>query len=127
MPGPGVVISFAIAGLGCLFAGLCYAEYASMIPVAGSAYTYTYATLGRFMAWFIGWNLVLEYLAAGSTVAVGWSGYFTDFMANSCHVAIPLAFDRRAVRGARRPRFRPDRRLFQPARRGADRAGDRRC
>ena len=78
--GPAVVISFAIAGLGCLFAGLCYAEYASMIPVAGSAYTYTYATLGRFMAWFIGWNLVLEYLAASSTVAVGWSGYFNDFM-----------------------------------------------
>src|SRR5215469_11189694 len=78
--GPGVVISFAIAGTGCLFAGLCYAEYAAMIPVAGSAYTYTYATLGRFMAWFIGWNLVLEYLAASSTVAVGWSGYFNDFM-----------------------------------------------
>src|SRR5882757_7173499 len=73
--GPGVVISFAIAGLGCLFAGLCYSEYASMIPVAGSAYTYTYATMGRFLAWIIGWNLVLEYLAAASTVAVGWSGY----------------------------------------------------
>jgi basic amino acid/polyamine antiporter, APA family len=78
--GPAVVISFAIAGTGCLFAGLCYAEYASMIPVAGSAYTYTFATMGKFMAWFIGWNLVLEYLAAASTVAVGWSGYFTDFM-----------------------------------------------
>ncbi|HEY0281370.1 MAG TPA: amino acid permease [Rhizomicrobium sp.] len=90
--GPGVMISFAIAGLGCLFAGLCYAEYASMIPVAGSAYTYTYATLGRFMAWFIGWNLVLEYLAAGSTVAVGWSGYFNDFMTKQMHVAIPPEF-----------------------------------
>src|SRR6201996_2276643 len=67
--GPGVMISFAIAGLGCLFAGLCYAEYASMIPMAGSAYTYTYATIGRFWAWFVGWNLVLEYLAASSTVA----------------------------------------------------------
>jgi len=78
--GPGVVVSFAIAGLGCLFAGLCYAEFAAMIPVAGSAYTYTLATMGRFMAWFIGWNLVLEYLAAASTVANGWSGYFTDFM-----------------------------------------------
>ena len=86
--GSGVVISFAIAGLGCLFAGLCYAEYASMIPVAGSAYTYTYATLGRFMAWFIGWNLVLEYLAAGSTVAVGWSGYLNDFL-HSLGVRIP--------------------------------------
>ena len=78
--GPGVVISFAIAGLGCLFAGLCYTEYASMIPVAGSAYTYTYATMGRMMAWIIGWNLVLEYLAAASTVAVGWSGYFNNFL-----------------------------------------------
>jgi len=78
--GPGVVISFVIAGIGCLFAGLCYAEYASMIPVAGSAYTYTYATMGKFLAWIIGWNLVLEYLAAASTVAVGWSGYFNALL-----------------------------------------------
>ena len=85
--GPGVVFSFAIAGLGCLFAGLCYSEFASMIPVAGSAYTYTYATLGKFVAWVIGWNLVLEYLAASSTVAVGWSGYFNDFM---LHVGLPI-------------------------------------
>jgi basic amino acid/polyamine antiporter, APA family len=90
--GPGVVISFAIAGLGCLFAGLCYGEYASMIPVAGSAYTYTYATLGRFLAWVIGWNLVLEYLAACSTVAVGWSGYFGDFMGSFVGLPIPEAF-----------------------------------
>ncbi len=85
--GPGVVYSFAIAGLGCLFAGLCYSEFASMIPVAGSAYTYTYATLGKFVAWVIGWNLVLEYLAASSTVAVGWSGYFNDFMS---HIDLPI-------------------------------------
>ena len=85
--GPGVVFSFAIAGLGCLFAGLCYSEFASMIPVAGSAYTYTYATLGKFLGWFIGWNLVLEYLAASSTVAVGWSGYFNDFM---LHLGMPI-------------------------------------
>src|ERR1043165_582828 len=89
--GPGVVASFAIAGLGCLFAGLCYAEYAAMIPVAGSAYTYTFATLGRFMAWFIGWNLVLEYLAASSTVAVGWAGYFNDLM-RYLGVTIPAKF-----------------------------------
>src|SRR5215469_8843870 len=89
--GPGVVISFAIAGLGCLFAGLCYSEYASMIPVAGSAYTYTYATLGRFLAWIIGWNLVLEYLAAASTVAVGWSGYFVELMAQ-LGITLPKAF-----------------------------------
>jgi APA family basic amino acid/polyamine antiporter len=88
--GPGVVISFAIAGLGCLFAGLCYSEYASMIPVAGSAYTYTYATLGRFLAWIIGWNLVLEYLAAASTVAVGWSGYFNNFL-TSIGLPVPHA------------------------------------
>ncbi len=85
--GPGVVYSFAIAGTGCLFAGLCYSEFASMIPVAGSAYTYTYATLGKFVAWIIGWNLVLEYLAASSTVAVGWSGYFNDFMS---HIGMPI-------------------------------------
>jgi basic amino acid/polyamine antiporter, APA family len=78
--GPAVLISFIVAGTGCLFAGLCYAEFASMIPVAGSAYTYAYATMGGFIAWFIGWNLVLEYLVAASTVAVGWSGYFNDFM-----------------------------------------------
>jgi len=91
--GSGVVVSFAIAGTGCLFAGLCYAEYAAMIPVAGSAYTYTYATMGRLMAWIIGWNLVLEYLAAGSTVAVGWSGYFSDLMAKQLGMPIPAAFD----------------------------------
>src|SRR5471030_358810 len=90
--GPGVVISFAIAGLGCLFAGLCYSEYASMIPVAGSAYTYTYATMGRLLAWIIGWNLVLEYLAAASTVAVGWSGYFNNFLTNTIGVSVPHDF-----------------------------------
>jgi APA family basic amino acid/polyamine antiporter len=79
--GPAIVLSFVLAGLGCLFAGLCYAEFASMIPIAGSAYTYGYATLGEFAAWIIGWDLILEYLFAASTVAVGWSGYFTAFMA----------------------------------------------
>src|SRR5689334_8533304 len=88
--GPAIVISFIVAGLGCLFAGLCYAEFASMIPVAGSAYTYTYATLGKFLAWIIGWNLVLEYLAAASTVAVGWSGYFVELMAQA-GITIPKA------------------------------------
>ena len=78
--GPAIVISFGIAGLGCLFAGLCYAEFASMIPIAGSAYTYGYATLGEFIAWIIGWDLLLDYLFAASTVAVGWSGYFTAFL-----------------------------------------------
>jgi basic amino acid/polyamine antiporter, APA family len=78
--GPGVVLSFVVAGVGCLFAGLCYAEFASMIPIAGSAYTYAYATLGELFAWIIGWDLILEYLFGASTVAVGWSGYFTEFM-----------------------------------------------
>jgi len=80
--GPGVVISYAIAGFGCLLAGLCYAEFASMIPVAGSAYSYTYATLGKFFAWIIGWDLILEYLAAASAVSVGWGGYFSGLMEN---------------------------------------------
>jgi basic amino acid/polyamine antiporter, APA family len=78
--GPAIVLSFIVSGLGCLFAGLCYSEFASMIPVAGSAYTYAYATLGEFIAWIIGWDLILEYLFGASTVAVGWSGYFSAFM-----------------------------------------------
>jgi APA family basic amino acid/polyamine antiporter len=78
--GPAIVLSFIVSGFGCLFAGLCYAEFASMIPIAGSAYTYGYATLGEFVAWIIGWDLILEYLFGASTVAVGWSGYFTAFM-----------------------------------------------
>ena len=73
--GPAIVLSFIIAGIGCMFAGLCYSEFAAMVPVAGSAYAYSYATLGEFMAWFVGWNLILEYLVACSTVAVGWSRY----------------------------------------------------
>jgi APA family basic amino acid/polyamine antiporter len=78
--GNGIVISFIIAGLGCAFAGLCYAEFASMIPIAGSAYTYGYATLGEFIAWIIGWDLILEYLFGAATVAVGWSGYLVSFL-----------------------------------------------
>jgi len=78
--GPALVVSFLIAGLGCALAGLCYAEFASMIPVSGSAYSYSYATLGEFVAWFIGWNLILEYLFAASTVAVGWSGYVVSLV-----------------------------------------------
>src|SRR5881409_594875 len=78
--GPAIVLSFVLAGLGCVFAGLCYAEFASMIPIAGSAYTYGYATLGELVAWTIGWDLILEYLFGAATVAVGWSGYFAAFM-----------------------------------------------
>jgi APA family basic amino acid/polyamine antiporter len=78
--GPAIAISFIISGLGCLFAGLCYAEFASMIPISGSAYTYAYATLGEFLAWVIGWDLILEYLFCAPTVAVGWSGHFVAFL-----------------------------------------------
>lgn len=89
--GPAVAISFIIAGLGCAFAGLAYAEFAAMVPISGSAYTYAYTTLGEFWAWFIAWNLVLEYLIAGSTVAVGWSGYFTSFL-KDFGIIIPKEF-----------------------------------
>jgi basic amino acid/polyamine antiporter, APA family len=78
--GPAIVYSFILAGLGCVFAGLCYAEFASMIPIAGSAYTYGYATLGELVAWIIGWDLILEYLFGAATVAVGWSGYVNSFL-----------------------------------------------
>ena len=72
--GPAIVISFILAGIGCIFAGLCYAEYASLIPIAGSAYTYGYATLGEIIAWIIGWDLIVEYAFGSASVAVGWSG-----------------------------------------------------
>jgi APA family basic amino acid/polyamine antiporter len=78
--GPAIVLSFVMAGIACGFAGLCYAEFAAMLPVSGSAYSYSYATLGELVAWFIGWNLVLEYTFAAATVAVGWSGYFTGLL-----------------------------------------------
>ncbi len=78
--GPAVSLSFALAGLACVFAALCYAEFASMVPVAGSAYTYAYATLGELFAWIIGWDLILEYGVASATVAHGWSHYFQDFI-----------------------------------------------
>ncbi len=80
MAGPAIVISFALSGIACAFAGLCYAEFASMIPVAGSAYTYAYATLGQFVAWIIGWDLILEYTLGATTVAIGWSGYAASFL-----------------------------------------------
>src|SRR4026209_2621208 len=78
--GPAITLSFVVAGLGCLFAGLCYAEFASMIPVAGSAYTYSYATMGEFMAWIIGWDLVLEYAVGAATVGISWSRYLGKFL-----------------------------------------------
>src|SRR5713226_7006282 len=87
--GPGLMLSFVLAGLGCAFAGLCYAEFAAMIPLAGSAYTYAYATLGEFFAWIIGWDLTLEYAMGASTVSSGWSNHFIEFM-NIFNIKIPL-------------------------------------
>ena len=78
--GPAIILSFVIAAVGCAFAGLCYAEFASLIPIAGSAYTYGYATLGEIFAWIIGWDLILEYAFGAATVAVGWSGYVQSFL-----------------------------------------------
>lgn len=90
--GPAVTISFVLAALGCAFAGLCYAEFASMIPVAGSAYTYSYATMGEFIAWIIGWDLVLEYALGAATVAVSWSRYLLEFLHNfGIHIPHQLA------------------------------------
>ena len=89
--GPAIVISFIISGLACAFAGLCYAEFASMIPIAGSAYTYAFATLGEFLAWIIGWDLILEYLFAASTVSIGWSGYVVSFL-KDFGIHIPAQF-----------------------------------
>jgi APA family basic amino acid/polyamine antiporter len=89
--GPGVVLSMVAAGLACGFAGLCYAEFASMIPIAGSAYTYGYATMGELVAWIIGWDLMLEYLFGAATVAVGWSGNFVEFLAEF-GFAFPTAY-----------------------------------
>jgi len=89
--GPGIVFSFVLAGVACAFAGLCYAEFSAMIPISGSAYTYGYATLGEFFAWIIGWDLILEYMFAASTVAVGWSGYMVSFL-KDMNIVIPAEF-----------------------------------
>jgi APA family basic amino acid/polyamine antiporter len=86
--GPSVVLAFIVAGIGCAFAGLCYAEFASMIPVAGSAYTYSYATMGELVAWIIGWDLILEYAVGAATVAIAWSQYFNRVL-EWFHIRIP--------------------------------------
>jgi APA family basic amino acid/polyamine antiporter len=87
--GPGLMLSFVLSGLGCAFAGLCYAEFAAMIPLAGSAYTYAYATLGELVAWIIGWDLTLEYAMGASTVSSGWSNHFIE-MLQIFHIKFPL-------------------------------------
>ena len=78
--GPSVSLAFILAAVGCAFAGLCYAELSSSIPIAGSAYTYTYATMGELLAWIIGWDLVLEYAVGAATVGIAWSEYFNNFL-----------------------------------------------
>jgi APA family basic amino acid/polyamine antiporter len=88
--GPALVLSMILTTIGCAFSGLCYAEFAAMVPIAGSAYTYAYATIGEFVAWIIGWDLILEYALSVSTVAVGWSGYFVS-LARDVGIHIPLA------------------------------------
>src|SRR5438067_4318723 len=87
--GPGLMLSFVLSGLGCAFAGLCYAEFAAMIPLAGSAYTYAYATLGELFAWIIGWDLTLEYAMGASTVSSGWSNHFIELL-NIFKIKMPL-------------------------------------
>jgi APA family basic amino acid/polyamine antiporter len=87
--GPALMVSFVLSGLGCAFAGLCYAEFAAMIPLAGSAYTYAYATLGELFAWIIGWDLTLEYAMGASTVSSGWSNHFIEFL-RIFHIELPL-------------------------------------
>jgi amino acid transporter len=89
--GPAIVLSYVVAGLGCFFAALCYAEFASTVPVAGSAYTYAYATLGELLAWIIGWDLILEYAMACSVVASGWTHYFNEFLQVLFRVSLPTS------------------------------------
>ena len=88
--GPAVVFSFIVAAIACGFAALCYAELAAMIPVSGSAYTYSYATLGEIVAWIIGWDLILEYAVGNMAVAVGWSGYFVKLCGSLFGIKFPL-------------------------------------
>ncbi len=95
--GPALMLSYVVAGITCIFAALCYAEFASMVPVAGSAYTYAYATLGELFAWIIGWDLVLEYAVGSATVANGWSGYFQSVMAKA-GIALPQVLREAPIR-----------------------------
>ena len=90
--GPAIALSFVLGGIVCAFAGLCYAEMASTVPIAGSAYTYAYATMGEFIAWLIGWDLILEYSLGAVTVAIGWSGYVVSFLGKNLGIHIPEAY-----------------------------------
>ena len=87
--GAATMLSFVVAGCACAFAALCYAEFAAMVPVAGSAFTYAYATLGELFAWIIGWDLILEYAVGATTVSIGWSGYLVSFLEKTFHLPLP--------------------------------------
>src|SRR6201990_2275654 len=97
--GPGMIFSFIIAGFVCAVAALCYAEMAAMVPVSGSAYTYSYAVMGELVAWMVGWALILEYAIAAGAVSVGWSGYVVGVVQNAFHVHIPLTLVRGPLDG----------------------------
>ena len=99
-----MTLAFIVAGIGCAFAGLCYAEFASMMPIAGSAYTYSYATMGEFVAWIIGWDLMLEYALGAATVAIAWSEYFNK-LARDRSASLPVRSGRHSpfeIAGGRR-------------------------
>ena len=122
--GPAISLSFVLGGIVCTFAGLCYAEMASTVPIAGSAYTYAYATMGEFIAWLIGWDLILEYMVGATTVAIGWSGYVTSCL-HDYGINIPAQFthvaghatDRDSQRGRRAaPSCGTAGRFWQPSR-----------
>ena len=119
--GPAIALSFVLGAFACAFAGLCYAEMASTVPIAGSAYTYAYATLGEFIAWIIGWDLILEYALGATTVAIGWSGYVVSFL-KDFGIVDAAGLRHRPVRlRCRRPRLARDRRDHQRAGDGGDR------
>src|SRR4029078_2187095 len=90
--GPSVTLAFVVAAIGCALAGLCYAELSSSIPISGSAYTYTYATMGEFLAWIIGWDLILEYAVGAATVGIAWSEYLNNLLINVLHVS-PIPYE----------------------------------
>src|SRR5262249_19253142 len=96
---PGMMLSFVIAGVVCAVAALCYAEMAAMVPVSGSAYTYSYAVMGELLAWMVGWALILEYAVAAGAVSVGWSGYVVGLLENALHIDIPNALVRGPMDG----------------------------
>ncbi len=121
--GPAVMLSYCVAGLGCVLAALCYAEFASMAPVAGSAYTYAYATLGELFAWIIGWDLMLEYAMSGGVVAGEWTKYLNELLLVLCSLGDPHAVHFRSLLERRSFVSEPAGRVHHDP--GDDRAGDR--